>query len=190
MRPGTNRSPSSPTCERLEQQRTLIKTRQRGKMDAKAVKGILVGYGEGPLTIYKILVTAEYLSAAEAAMEVLYLRYLLEELGYTQEKATVLHENNRACMSMPTKDTMGKRSKHLEIATRLLQDLVQANKVALQYCNTRENAADILTKPIPRDQFSYLRELVGIAGAGRSETQSSVPTSRGGSAKEQGRSSD
>jgi len=31
---------------------------QRGKMDAKAAKGILVGYDEGPLTIYKILVTA------------------------------------------------------------------------------------------------------------------------------------
>jgi len=75
--------------------------------------------------------------------------YLLEELGYTQEKATVLHEDNRACISMPTKDTMGKRSKHLDIATRFLQDLVQTNNIALQYCDTRENAADILTEPIP-----------------------------------------
>jgi len=32
---------------------------------------------------------AEYLSAAEAAKEVLYLRYLLQELGCTQKKATV-----------------------------------------------------------------------------------------------------
>ena len=44
---------------------------------------------------------------------------------------------------------MGKRSKYLDIATRFLQDLVQTNNIALQYCDTRENAADILAEPIP-----------------------------------------
>jgi len=32
----------------------------------------------------------------------------------------------------------------------------------VKYCNTKEMLADILTKPLPKRQFEYLRSKLGI----------------------------
>ncbi len=41
---------------------------------------------------------AEYYSASTAAMELLYLRYLLERLDFAQQKPTPVYEDNSACI--------------------------------------------------------------------------------------------
>jgi hypothetical protein len=45
---------------------------------------------------------AEYYSASTAAAEVLYLQYLLQELGFAQQKPTPIYEDKRASSGATT----------------------------------------------------------------------------------------
>jgi len=43
---------------------------------------------------------AEFVAASQVAQEAIYLRQTLTDLGYSQIKATNLHENNFTCLVM------------------------------------------------------------------------------------------
>jgi hypothetical protein len=53
-------------------------------------------------------------------------------------------------------------SKHNEIKYYFIQDKVQEGEVKLQYIFTDEQTIDILTKPLSRIKFGYLRDKLGI----------------------------
>ena len=52
---------------------------------------------------------------------------------------------------------MHTKTKHIAIKYHFLRELVQDKEVRLEYVNTREQIADIFTKPLPKDAFLYLR---------------------------------
>jgi hypothetical protein len=54
------------------------------------------------------------------------------------------------------------RSKHNEIKYNFIRDKVQEGEVKLQYIPTDEQKAGILTKPLSRIKFAYLRDKLGI----------------------------
>ncbi len=58
----------------------------------------------------------EYYSASTEAMEVLYLRYLLERLDFAQQKPTQVYEDNLACIEWGNNVIGGReRAKHIDI---------------------------------------------------------------------------
>ena len=52
---------------------------------------------------------------------------------------------------------MHTKTKHISIKYHFLRELVQDKEVRLEYVNTKEQIANIFTKPLPRDAFFYLR---------------------------------
>jgi hypothetical protein len=46
-------------------------------------------------------VEAEYMAASNATKEAIWLRTLLEDLGYPQTKATLIHADNQGCNQHP-----------------------------------------------------------------------------------------
>ena len=54
------------------------------------------------------------------------------------------------------------KSKHIEIKYHYIGDMVQRGAVKLQYVATDEQIADVLTKPLARVKFEYLREKLGV----------------------------
>jgi hypothetical protein len=53
------------------------------------------------------------------------------------------------------------RSKHIEIKYYFIHYKFQEGEVKLQYISTDEKVADILTKPLSRINFVYLRDKMG-----------------------------
>ena len=49
------------------------------------------------------------------------------------------------------------KTKHIPIKYYFLKDQVSQKVVKLEYVDTKEKIADFLTKPMPRDSFTYLR---------------------------------
>jgi hypothetical protein len=54
------------------------------------------------------------------------------------------------------------QSKHIEIKYYFIHDKVQEGEVKLQYISTDKQIADILTKPLSRIKFAYLRDKMGL----------------------------
>nr|GEY87517.1 retrovirus-related Pol polyprotein from transposon TNT 1-94 [Tanacetum cinerariifolium] len=54
------------------------------------------------------------------------------------------------------------RCKHIGVRFHFLRDLVSKGIVSLEYVETKEQVADILTKPLHRDDFERLRKKLGV----------------------------
>ena len=86
------------------------------------------------------------MEASEAAKEVLFLRRLLGDIGYTIESPTVLYEDNKACIAFSKNNTSHDRSKHIDIRAYALRDAVKNGTVQCVSIDTKHQLADMLTK--------------------------------------------
>ena len=57
---------------------------------------------------------------------------------------------------------MHSKTKHIAIKYHFVRELVQDKEIRLEYVNSKEQIADIFTKPLPKDTFLYLRGKLGV----------------------------
>ena len=89
---------------------------------------------------------AEIIAASDAALEAVYLRALLAELGCRQAKPTVLHVDNKGAVELSKDLKSCNRSRHVERRYLKVRELVAAGEVEVKYIATEENPADMFTK--------------------------------------------
>jgi hypothetical protein len=92
---------------------------------------------------------AEYYSASTAATEVLYLRNLLDSMGFAQTSPTPVYEDNTACIEWGNNVIGGReRAKHIDIRKHFAHEVIQNGHMKLIRVATSQQLADILTKPL------------------------------------------
>ena len=52
--------------------------------------------------------------------------------------------------------------KHISIKYHYLSEKVKETHVRLKYVKSKDQIVDILTKPLPKDSFEYLRGKLGV----------------------------
>ena len=102
---------------------------------------------------------AEYIAAADAAREAIWLRQFLSELGFPQE-STIIYEDNQAAIALATDHGVSRRTKHIDVRHHFLRDCVTTGKLVLCYLSSKEMVADILTKAVNTIQFNKLRDVL------------------------------
>ena len=60
---------------------------------------------------------------------------------------------------------MHSKMKHIPIKYHFLREQVLEKKIKLEYIPSKEQIADIFTKPLPRDSFEYLIQKLGMIHA-------------------------
>ena len=100
---------------------------------------------------------AEYMALSDCAQELIWIRRFMDELKETQVRPTTIYEDNQGCIAMSYNPVDHRRSKHIHVRYHFLRELIQANELTVVYCPTEEMIADILNKPLPGPQFTYLR---------------------------------
>lgn len=103
---------------------------------------------------------AEYQAMAAAVQEVLYLRSLLCEMGISNNSPTTILEDNQSCIKMCRNPVMQKRTKHIDVKYHFIRERVEDSTVKLEYCQTDEMYADILTKPLTRPKVEKHRTVL------------------------------
>ena len=92
--------------------------------------------------------------------EAVHLRLLMRTLGFDQPGATLIYEDNQSCIGMSVNPIMHKRSKHIDIRYHFVREKVATGEVKLEFIETENQQADLLTKPLLRARLVRMRDRV------------------------------
>ncbi len=77
-------------------------------------------------TIALLTAEAEYYSASEVAVEIIYLRNLIRNMGLPQEDDTPVYQDNTACIKWGSHIIGGReRAKHIDIRKHFAHEVLQ-----------------------------------------------------------------
>ena len=97
---------------------------------------------------------SEYMAVAEAAKEALWLTGLVKELGI-QQGGVRLHCDSQSAIYLAKNQVYHARTKHIDVRYHKIRELVASGELLLEKVHTSENAADMLTKPVPAVKFKH-----------------------------------
>lgn len=100
---------------------------------------------------------AEYISLADCAKEIIWVRHLLREFDEPQSGPTVVFEDNRAAISLTEESASHKRTKHIDVRYHLLRESSTKRVLQLEHIGTEEMIADLLTKPLGIIKFTRFK---------------------------------
>jgi hypothetical protein len=104
---------------------------------------------------------AEYMAAAYAIKEALWLRTLLSNLG--MEIHTVhIKADNQSAIKLLKNPVFTMRSKHIDVIHHFARERVTRKDVNFDYVSTDKMVADALTKPLPLSKLEFCRQAMGI----------------------------
>ena len=136
----------------------------------RSTSGMIVKMGTGAIswasrlqTIATLSTTeAEFVSAVSAGQEIVWLRNLLSELGYTFPGPSTLFVDNQSAIAVANNPEHHGRMKHLDLRFYWLRDVVELGLIQVKHLRTDSMPADLLTKQLGRLKVNGLRQLMGL----------------------------
>ena len=143
-----------------------------GDLDKRrSITGYVFLLGGGPIswkstlqrTVALSTTEAEYMAAIEAAKEAVWLRGLVGELGIMQEKM-IIGCDSQSAICLARNPVYHGRTKHIEIKYHKLRELTNEDdgEIQLIKVSTKDNVADIMTKPVTADKFRHCLNLANL----------------------------
>ena len=105
---------------------------------------------------------AEYISAVQAGQEIIWLRNLFTEFGYTFNTGSKLYMDNQSAISVAKNPEHYGRMKHLDLRHYWLRDIVDSSQIDVLYIPTRDMPADIMTKALGRVKVGEMCAMLGL----------------------------
>jgi hypothetical protein len=104
---------------------------------------------------------AEYMAAAQAVKEGLWVRKLMMDLDMGVQTVTIQCDNQGA-IKLLKHPIASARSKHIDVMHHFARERVYRGEVQFVYCGTEGMIADIMTKAIPISKFEFCRKGMGL----------------------------
>ncbi|GKA87454.1 retrovirus-related pol polyprotein from transposon TNT 1-94 [Tanacetum coccineum] len=151
-------------------QRTLRSSpKPRDYVDRKSTSGIctfvgccLTSWFSKKQTALAISTTeAEYVSARKACQQALWMKQALIDYDVQLDDVPIMCDNKGA-IDLSKNPVQHSHTKHIEIRHHFLRDNVQKGHISIEKVSSVDNIADILTKPLKRESFNYLRLGLGM----------------------------
>lgn len=101
---------------------------------------------------------SEYIAICSAAQEAMWLKSVLEELGFGCMKPLIIQEDNKSTIEFADHPGHHRKTKHINRRFHYVREQVQEGNLRLKYCKGEDNVADIFTKPLYPDQFYRHRD--------------------------------
>ncbi|GJR58763.1 hypothetical protein Tco_1500925 [Tanacetum coccineum] len=104
---------------------------------------------------------AEYVSVGKAYQQALWMKQALIDYDVRLDDVPIMCDNKDA-IDLSKNPVQHSRTKHIEICQHFLCDNVQKGHISIEKVSSIDNIADILTKPLKRESFNYLRLGLGM----------------------------
>ncbi|KAB5588052.1 hypothetical protein CTheo_8507 [Ceratobasidium theobromae] len=103
---------------------------------------------------------AEYIALTHATKHAMWMRQFLLELGLPTSVPTPILTDNQAALSLATSTGTTVNAKHIDIRYHFIRHAYNEGTIDVSYVQSRDNLADLFTKPLPLPQFVYLADSV------------------------------
>jgi len=128
------------------------------------VGGGAVGWSSKRQTFVTLSSTeAEYVAAVEAGKEIMWMRSILEEFGYSQSLASSLMIDNQSGIDVAKNPEHHGRMKHLDLRFYWLREKVEEGIIAPLYVPSSENVADLFTKAVQPSVVKFAVPMLGLS---------------------------
>jgi hypothetical protein len=141
----------------------------RCKVDRKSTLGTcqflgrsLVSWSSKKQTFVALSTTeAEYVAAGQCCAQLLWMRQTLRDFGYNLSKVPLLCDNESA-IRLTNNPVEHRRTKHIEIRHHFLRDHQQKGDIDIYHISTKNQLADIFTKPLDEKRFCRLHSELNV----------------------------
>jgi hypothetical protein len=98
---------------------------------------------------------AEYVAVGQCCAQLLWMRQTLRDFGYNLSKVPFLCDNESA-IRLADNSVEHSRTKHINIWHHFLKDHQQKGDIDVYHISTKNQLADIFTKPLDEKRFCRL----------------------------------
>ena len=92
---------------------------------------------------------------ASTATELTWLSFLLRDIGVPLLSPPTLLCDNMNALYMSINHVFYARTKHVELDSHFVREKVAPGSLPTRYVSTKDQIANILTKPLPKFEFSH-----------------------------------
>ena len=127
-------------------------------------KGSLISWQTKLQTTVAVSTTeAEYMAASAATKEALYLRKILNDVGFGAQCVTI-NCDNQGAVNLTKNALTVSRTKHVDIAHHFVRNRVNRGELSFKYIQTGQQLADFLTKALGPSKLLTILKKLGLVG--------------------------
>jgi hypothetical protein len=90
------------------------------------------------------------------------MKQTLTDIQVEYDEPIPIYCDNTSTISISKNLVMHSKMKNIPIKYHFLQEQVAEKNIRVEYVGTKEQVADIFTKPLPREAFEYLHQRLGV----------------------------
>ncbi|GJZ29833.1 retrovirus-related pol polyprotein from transposon TNT 1-94 [Tanacetum coccineum] len=124
-------------------------------------KALRTGWWGKQTTLAISTTEAEYVSAGKACQQALWMKQALIDYDVRLDDVPIMCDNKGA-IDLSKNPVQHSHTKHIEIRHHFLPNNVQKGNISIEKLPSIDNIAYILTKPLKRESFNYLRLGLGM----------------------------
>jgi histone deacetylase 1/2 len=117
-------------------------------------------------TVSRSSTESEYKALADATAELIWIQSVLQEIGIKLDHPPVLWCDNLGATYLSSNPVFHARTKHIEVDFHFVRERVAKKLLRIQFISSKEQVADIFTKPLPLPAFHACRHNLNLVEAG------------------------
>ncbi|CAA7399994.1 unnamed protein product [Spirodela intermedia] len=142
-----------------------------GDVDArKSTTGVIFFLANSPITwqsmkqkvVAQSSCEAEYIAAANAACQGVWLARVLAEVHGSAPSVPMLKVDNKSAIALIKNSVLHGHSKHIEVKYHLVRESAEKGQINVEFIRSEEQLGDVLTKPLGKVKFHEFRAKIGL----------------------------
>ena len=104
---------------------------------------------------------AEYRAMALVTCELIWLKQLLQELKFGNDKQMKIICDNQAALHIASNPVFHERTKHIEVDCHFIREKIASGCIATSFVNSSDQLADMFTKSLRGPRIKYICNKLG-----------------------------